>query len=557
MLRGGKRVRPAFAYWGYRAVAADPDGAVGDEILRLFAALELLHGCALVHDDVIDDSATRRGMPTAHVHFAHLHRKHGWRAHRKSSATRRRSCSATCRWCGPTTSSPGGPARRRQAPGSAGVVRHPHRGARRAYLDIVAESSGAQSIESAMNVNTYKTASYTVSRPLQLGAAAADRPDVQTLFHDVGTDLGVAFQLRDDVLGVFGDPAVTGKPSGDDLRSGKRTVLLAEAVDLADKSDPAAAELLRTAVGTELSDDQVRELCEAIVSVGAPGRGGGTHRHPHAPRAEPVGGSPDQRPGENRAGRTRQIGRQPVGLMSSPTATSTAPTGLARLAAFTLADEGRPAVLGFVGAALIALGGLGAGSTRLHDPLLESLHLSWLRFGHGLVVSSVLLWVGVALMLLAWLWLGRRVVTGGHREATEPGRSASTPWSPPPGSGCSRCCSASRCSAATPIPIWPRARCCRDGFDPYAVGPIENPNSLLDNVSPIWTTTTAPYGPAFILVARFVTMMVGNHVVAGTMLLRLSMLPGLALLIWAAPGWPATSAPMALWRCGSACSTRW
>ncbi len=75
----------------------------------------------------------------------------------------------------------------------------------------------------------------------------------------------------------------------------------------------------------------------------------------------------------------------------------------------------------------------------------------------------------------------------------------------------------------------------RDGFDPYIVGPIDNPNSLLDNVSPIWTTTTAPYGPAFILVAKFVTMLVGNDVVAGTMLLRLCMLPGLALLIWAAP----------------------
>ena len=75
----------------------------------------------------------------------------------------------------------------------------------------------------------------------------------------------------------------------------------------------------------------------------------------------------------------------------------------------------------------------------------------------------------------------------------------------------------------------------RDGFDPYVVGPIDNPNSLLDNVSPIWTTTTAPYGPAFILVAKFVTMLVGNDVVAGTMLLRLCMLPGLALLIWAAP----------------------
>ncbi len=138
------------------------------------------------------------------------------------------------------------------------------------YLDIVSESSGAESVASAMTVNTYKTASYTVSRPLQLGAAAAaDRPDVLATFHELGTDLGVAFQLRDDVLGVFGDPAVTGKPSGDDLRSGKRTVLLAEAVELAEKSDPVAAKLLRTSIGTELSDAQVRELCQVIESVGA------------------------------------------------------------------------------------------------------------------------------------------------------------------------------------------------------------------------------------------------------------------------------------------------
>ena len=271
VLRGGKRVRPAFAYWGYRAVAADPDGPVGDEILRLFAALELLHGCALVHDDVIDDSATRRGMPTAHVHFAHLQRKHGWRGSPEkfghSAAILLGDLSLV--WADDIVAAadlPGDGRHRVQRVWSD--IRTEVLGGQ--YLDIVAESSGAQSIESAMNVNTYKTASYTVSRPLQLGAAAAaDRPDVQTLFHDVGTDLGVAFQLRDDVLGVFGDPAVTGKPSGDDLRSGKRTVLLAEAVDLADKSDPAAAELLRTAVGTELSDDQVRELCEAIVSVGA------------------------------------------------------------------------------------------------------------------------------------------------------------------------------------------------------------------------------------------------------------------------------------------------
>lgn len=88
-------------------------------------------------------------------------------------------------------------------------------------------------------------------------------------FHELGTDLGVAFQLRDDVLGVFGDPAVTGKPSGDDLRSGKRTVLLAEAVQRAEASDPAAARQLRSGVGTELTERQVRELCAVIEDVGA------------------------------------------------------------------------------------------------------------------------------------------------------------------------------------------------------------------------------------------------------------------------------------------------
>ena len=91
----------------------------------------------------------------------------------------------------------------------------------------------------------------------------------------------------------------------------------------------------------------------------------------------------------------------------------------------------------------------------------------------------------------------------------------------------------------------------RDGFDPYVVGPIENPNILLDNVSQVWTTTTAPYGPAFILVAKFVTLIVGDNVVIGTMLLRLCMLPGLALLIWAAPGARHVGADgaIALWIC--------
>lgn len=200
---------------------------------------------------------------------------------------------------------------------------------------------------------------------------------------------------------------------------------------------------------------------------------------------------------------------------------------LARLSAFTRSEEGRPALLGFVGAVLIALGGLGAGSTRQHDPVLESAALSWLRFGHGLVISSLLLWTGVAVMLVAWLWLGRRIVEG--RPDDEFAMIATTGfWLAP---------------LLLSVPLFSRdtysylaqGALLRDGFDPYVVGPIENPNVLLDNVSSIWTTTTAPYGPAFILVAKFVTTVVGDHVVAGTMLFRLCMLPGLILLVWAAP----------------------
>ncbi|BAN31875.1 bifunctional (2E,6E)-farnesyl/geranyl diphosphate synthase [Mycobacterium avium] len=268
VLNGGKRLRPAFAYWGWRAVATE---APDDQALLLFSALELLHACALVHDDVIDDSATRRGRPTTHVRFASLHRDRQWQG-----SPERFGMSAAIllgdlalAWADDIVLGVD------LTPQAARRVRRVWANIRTEvlggqYLDIVAEASAAASIASAMNVDTFKTACYTVSRPLQLGAAAAaDRPDVHDLFSQFGTDLGVAFQLRDDVLGVFGDPAVTGKPSGDDLRSGKRTVLLAEAVELAEKSDPLAAELLRDSIGAQLTDAEVDRLRDVIESVGA------------------------------------------------------------------------------------------------------------------------------------------------------------------------------------------------------------------------------------------------------------------------------------------------
>ena len=235
--------------------------------------------------------------------------------------------------------------------------------------------------------------------------------------------------------------------------------------------------------------------------------------------------------------------------MSTPTSVPTAGSTIARtqhfsrLREFITAADGRPALLGCLGAALITIGGLGAGSTKQHDPLLESLHLSWMRYGHGLVLSSVLLWVGVALMLIAWLWLGRRVLAGDASEYTMVATTGF--WLAP---------------LLLSVPVFSRdtysylaqGALLRDGLDPYAVGPIENPNPLLDNVSPIWTITTAPYGPAFIMIARLVTTLVGNHVIAGTMLLRLCMLPGLALLIWATPRLArhlSADVPIALWIC--------
>jgi geranylgeranyl diphosphate synthase, type I len=271
VVSGGKRLRPAFAYWGWRSVSEKDAQEIGDQALLLFSALELLHASALVHDDVIDSSATRRGRPTTHVQFAALHRERQWRgpAEQFGMSAAILLGDLALAWADDIVAGIDLPPDARRRVRQVWVdIRTELLGGQ--YLDIVAEASAAESIASAMNVNTYKTASYTVSRPLQLGvAAAADRPDVHALFHDVGTDLGIAFQLRDDVLGVFGDPAVTGKPSGDDLRSGKRTVLLATAVELADKSDAAAARLLRASIGTDLSDTQVDELCEAIQRVGA------------------------------------------------------------------------------------------------------------------------------------------------------------------------------------------------------------------------------------------------------------------------------------------------
>ncbi|WP_063042004.1 polyprenyl synthetase family protein [Nocardia pseudovaccinii] len=271
VLRGGKRTRPAFAWTGWLGAGGDPTGPHAAAVLNACAALELVQACALVHDDIIDSSRTRRRFPTVHVDFEQRHRDHGWAGDAEHFGTSVAILvgDLALAWADDMVHAAGldAAALGRFAPVWA-LMRTEVLGGQ--LLDIHGESAGDESVAAALRINRYKTAAYTVERPLHLGAALADAdPHLIEAYRTFGTDIGIAFQLRDDLLGVFGDPAVTGKPSGDDLREGKRTVLVAEALQRADATDPAAADLLRTSIGTDLTADQVERLRAVITELGA------------------------------------------------------------------------------------------------------------------------------------------------------------------------------------------------------------------------------------------------------------------------------------------------
>ncbi|WP_432278043.1 polyprenyl synthetase family protein [Nocardia carnea] len=271
VLRGGKRTRPGFAWMGWLGAGGDPAGDRAAAVLQACAALELVQACALIHDDIIDCSRTRRRFPTVHVDFEQRHHHQGWTgdsAHYGESVAVLLGDLALA-WADDMVHSSGldPAALGRFAPVWAGMRTEVLGGQ---LLDVHGEASGDESVAAALRINRYKTAAYTVERPLHLGAALADAdPGLVAAYRTYGTDIGIAFQLRDDLLGVFGNPEVTGKPSGDDLREGKRTVLVAEALQRAAADNPAAGDRLRAAIGTDLSDEQVGELRELLIELGA------------------------------------------------------------------------------------------------------------------------------------------------------------------------------------------------------------------------------------------------------------------------------------------------
>ncbi len=263
---GGKRFRAAFCYWGYRAVRDD----VPDEpaLIRACAALELLHASALVHDDYMDASATRRGRPATHRAFTEEHRRDGWRgdAGQYGASAAILLGDLLLSWADELFRRCGLPLPEvAEAMDVFDLCRSEVIAGQ--FLDVSVQARGRADVDTAMTVLRYKSAKYSIERPLHIGAAlAGGGPSTREELSAFGLPLGEAFQLRDDLLGVFGDAATTGKPAGDDLVEGKRTVLVALTLDAAGAEDAAALDRM---LGTPLDAEQVARARRIIDESGA------------------------------------------------------------------------------------------------------------------------------------------------------------------------------------------------------------------------------------------------------------------------------------------------
>lgn len=263
---GGKRIRPTFLWFGWLAAGGNRYPELTEAVQKVAASLEFVQAGALIHDDIIDASDTRRGNPSAHAYFSSQHAHAVATAQATGDSTAIGQSAAillgdiALSWADDMFLSAGLPSRALQQA-------LPYWTAMRTemltgqYLDMQGETLPYCDAENAWRVNRFKTAAYTIERPLHIGAACAGAsPELLQGLSDYGVNLGIAFQLRDDLLGVFGDSDKTGKPSGEDLREGKRTKLLADA--LAHLS-PAQQKKLWSYIGRSLSDaelDQARIL---------------------------------------------------------------------------------------------------------------------------------------------------------------------------------------------------------------------------------------------------------------------------------------------------------
>jgi geranylgeranyl diphosphate synthase type I len=263
-LRGGKCVRSTFMYLGWLCGADDDDAA-----LRASAGLELLHAFALLQDDVMDSAELRRGRPAGHVSFSQWHRHLGL----SGSADRFGESAAVLLgdlclvWAAQMMRESG-------VPGAALDRVWPRYDAMRIELavgqfaDLINDAGRFPTLDRVLEVSRRKSGNYTVRRPLEMGAAMAGCPDrVLSMLAEYGNAIGEAFQMRDDLLGVFGSPAVTGKPIGSDLAERKATSVVATAYHLADaRLRPQLRELMRA---EDVTDSDVSRWRDLIAATGA------------------------------------------------------------------------------------------------------------------------------------------------------------------------------------------------------------------------------------------------------------------------------------------------
>lgn len=270
LLEGGKRLRPLFAYAGFLAAGVSRPS---QNDIRAMASLELLQACALIHDDLMDGSDTRRGKPAIHRRFENLHRENSMAglAQQFGEASAVLLGDLALVWSDHMLHNSG------LAPSNLTAVLRIHDEMRielmaGQYLDVREAGERDYSVERSLRIARYKSGKYTIERPLHLGAVMS-RPDkgehsqLLNLLSAYGLPLGEAFQLRDDLLGIFGDPQVTGKPAGDDLREGKRTVLMAMTMEKA--SDAARAELTLHLGDPLLTSEKVDSLRDLVIETGA------------------------------------------------------------------------------------------------------------------------------------------------------------------------------------------------------------------------------------------------------------------------------------------------
>ncbi|MEZ5217438.1 MAG: polyprenyl synthetase family protein [Ilumatobacteraceae bacterium] len=257
---GGKRLRPAFCHWGFVAAGGDPGAEI---VVDAGAAFELLHAFALFHDDVMDGSPVRRGQPSAHVAFADLHRQNRWVGESRRFGEGVAILIGDLAFVYSDQLLAGAPPEAWRVWNELRVELNIGQ-----YLDIMGTATSARDLLTSERIARYKSGKYTIERPLHLGAVLArpDRPELLDALSAYGLPLGDAFQMRDDVLGAFGDEARTGKPVGDDLREGKPTPLLAMAHARAKSAQRA---VLARVGAADLTIEEVRAIQQVIVDTGA------------------------------------------------------------------------------------------------------------------------------------------------------------------------------------------------------------------------------------------------------------------------------------------------